>query len=300
MSGASIKVLLVEDNPGDTRLIEEILTEAKGTVFDLECTDRIPRARECLTGEDFDLVLLGLLLPDSQGLDTFAKIRTHAPEMPVVVLSGLNDETIAVTAVHQGAQDYLVKGQVDSNEVVRSIRYAIEWKKMEETIRKLAYFDPLTSLPNRVLFNDRLNLALAHAHRNEQKLTVMLIDLDRFKDVNDSLGHSREAPLLKVVGVQLTHLLRQEDTIARMGGNECLLLLPEISGIEDVDRVAHRILEIFQKSFAIDGHELTITACIGIAVYPEQGPDADRLMKHADIAMYQAKDTGRNGYQMYM
>ena len=299
MSHNSIKILLVEDNPGDARLIHEILAEAKGTVFDLECADRLTVARERLTDGQIDLVLLDLSLPDSQGLDTFAKIHAHIPDMPIVVLSGLNDETIAVKAVQEGAQDYLVKGQVDSNVLVRSIRYAIERKKAEETIRKLAYYDPLTDLPNRVLFNDRLNLALAHAHRNEQKLAVMLIDLDRFKDVNDSLGHSMGDRLLKVVGDQLSHLLRREDTVARMGGDEFLLLLPEISGLEDADQVALRVLNIFRKSFAIDGHELNITASIGISIFPEHGHDADTLMKHADIAMYRAKDMGRNGYQTY-
>ena len=299
MSHNLIKVLLIEDNPGDARLIREILAEARGTVFNLECMDRLSTARDCLDRESFDLVLLDLSLPDSQGYDTFAKVHTHVPHMPVVVLSGLDDETLAVKAVQEGAQDYLVKGQVDSNVLVRSIRYAIERKRAEETIRKLAYYDSLTDLPNRVLFNDRLTLALAHAQRYEQKLAVMLIDLDRFKEVNDSLGHSMGDRLLQAVGHTLTHLLRKEDTVARMGGDEFLLLLPEIVNVEDADTIAQKILKLFRTPCTIEGHELHITASIGISIYPNDGEDADTLMKRADIAMYRAKDLGRNGYQSY-
>ena len=295
----SIKVLLVEDNPGDARLIQEILSESKGTLFELELADRLLTAREYLTNGDIDFILLDLSLPDSQGLDTFRKMRAHVPEMPIVVLSGLNDETIAIKAVQEGAQDYLVKGQVDPNVLIRSIRYAIERKKAEETIRKLAYYDPLTDLPNRVLFNDHLSLALAHARRNESKLAVMLLDLDRFKVVNDSLGHSMGDRLLKVVGGQLRNLLRKEDTVSRMGGDEFLLLLPEIEDGRSADNAAQRILDSFRIPLRVDKHTLSITVSIGISIYPDDSRDADTLMKHADIAMYKAKDRGRNCCQRF-
>ena len=297
MTNRAIRVLLIEDNPGDARLIQEILAEARGSRFEVKWTDRLAAARECLADGEIDLVLLDLSLPDSQGLDTFAKVHTHVPHMPVVVLSGLDDETLAITAVQDGAQDYLVKGQADGHVLVRSIRYAIERKRAEETIRKLAYYDSLTGLPNRVLFNDRLTLALAHAHRTRKKLVVMLLDLDRFKDVNDTLGHNIGDSLLQVVGDKLTGLLRRNDTVARMGGDEYLLLLPEIARAEDAGKIARKILKIFREPFAVDGHQLRITASIGISLYPNDGQDADTLMKHADIAMYRAKEQGRNGYE---
>ena len=299
MSSNPIKVLLVEDNPGDARLIKEILSEARGILFDVECADRLSRARKHLADEGADLVLLDLTLPDSRGLDTFTKLRVYAPGIPIVVLSGLNDETIAVKAVQEGAQDYLVKGQVDSNVLIRSIRYAIERKKAEETIRKLAYYDSLTDLPNRVLFNDRLILALAHAQRSERRLAVMLLDLDRFKNVNDSLGHNMGDRLLRVIGNELKHLLRKEDTVARMGGDEFLLLFPEIESIRSADTIAQKILDSFLTPFRVLGQELSITASIGISIFPDDGNDADSLMKHADIAMYKAKDEGRNRYQRF-
>ncbi len=299
MNNRPIRVLLVEDNPGDVCLIREMLAEANETDFALEEAARLSVAHDRLNREDVDLVLLDLSLPDSSGLETFQKIRIHVPSVPIVVLSGLNDETLAVKAVQSGAQDYLVKGQVDSNVLVRSIRYAIERKRAEETIRKLAYFDPLTGLPNRILFNDRLALALAHAQRNKQKLAVMLLDLDRFKNVNDSLGHNTGDQLLKAVGEELVLRLRREDTVARMGGDEFLLLLPEVFRIEDVENLAKKILGVFHRLFVIDDHELEITASMGISVYPDDGQDVDTLLKNADIAMYKVKERGRDGFQNF-
>ena len=184
-----------------------------------------------------------------------------------------------------------------ANEALRA--EITERKRAEETIRQLAHHDALTGLPNRRLFNDRLALALAHAHRNQQKLAVMLLDLDHFKDVNDTLGHSVGDQLLQVVGERLTSLLRKGDTVARMGGDEFMLLLPEIAQVEDAAKVAANILEAFSKPFVFDGHELHVTTSIGIAMYPEDGEDGDALMKNADIAMYRAKDQGRDNYQRY-
>ena len=174
-----------------------------------------------------------------------------------------------------------------------------ERKRAEETIKQMAYHDALTGLPNRRLFNDRLNMALAHAHRSQQKLAVMLLDLDHFKDVNDTLGHSVGDQLLQIAGERLTGLLRKGDSVARMGGDEFMLLLPEIAGGEDPARIAQKILEAFRKPFVLDGHEFHVTTSIGISLYPEDGEDADTLMKNADIAMYRAKDLGRDNYQRY-
>jgi len=172
-------------------------------------------------------------------------------------------------------------------------------KRAEETIEQMAYHDALTGLPNRRLFADRLNLALAHAQRSQEKLAVMLLDLDHFKDVNDTLGHSVGDKLLQSVGQRLSSILRKSDTVARMGGDEFLLLLPEISGEEDAVKIATKVLEAFEKPFVCDGHELQISTSIGIAIYPDDGGDSDTLVRNADIAMYRAKRRGRANYQRY-
>jgi len=180
-----------------------------------------------------------------------------------------------------------------------SLEDITERKRAEETIKHLAYHDDLTGLPNRRLFNDRLTLALAHAQRSQQKLAVMLLDLDHFKEVNDTLGHSVGDQLLQVVSKRLASLLRKGDTVARMGGDEFMLLLPEIAGGEGAAEVAQKILEAFREPFILDDHEIHVTTSIGIALYPEDGEDGDTLMKNADIAMYRAKDGGRDSYQRW-
>jgi diguanylate cyclase (GGDEF)-like protein len=172
-------------------------------------------------------------------------------------------------------------------------------KRSEETIRDLAYRDTLTGLPNRVLFNDRLTMALAQARRHQQRICLMLLDLDHFKDINDTLGHSVGDKLLRIVGERLTGLLRTSDTIARMGGDEFLLLLREIAQVKNVTTIAQKILGTFRNPFAIDDQELTVTTSIGIAVFPDDGEDADTLLKNADIAMYRAKERGRDNFQCY-
>jgi diguanylate cyclase (GGDEF)-like protein/PAS domain S-box-containing protein len=176
-----------------------------------------------------------------------------------------------------------------------------ERKRTEEELAYMATHDALTGLPNRWLLNDRLTLELARAQRHQQKLTVMLLDLDDFKRVNDTLGHTVGDKLLQDVGKRLTSFVRKSDTVARMGGDEFMLMLlfPRIKEDGDAARIAQRILAAFRKPFTFDSHEIRITTSIGIAIYPNDGKDADTLIKNADIAMYRAKAQGRDNYQRY-
>jgi len=169
----------------------------------------------------------------------------------------------------------------------------------EERIRQLAYHDPLTGLPNRTLFYDRMDVALARARRNGDKLAVLLMDLDHFKDVNDSLGHAMGDQLLQAVGERLTTLLRESDTICRMGGDEFLILLTGITSVDDVNRIANRVLEAIRKPFVLDDHQLDVTTSLGVAIYPEDAEDLDTLIRQTDVAMYFAKERGRDNYQRY-
>jgi diguanylate cyclase (GGDEF)-like protein/PAS domain S-box-containing protein len=180
------------------------------------------------------------------------------------------------------------------------VRDITERRKAEEIIKKLAYHDSLTGLPNRRLFSDRLNMALKYVDRNESMLAVMMIDLDRFKEVNDSMGHLVGDMLLKAVGKRLTELVRTSDTIARMGGDEFMvLLMTDISTHEDIARIADKILHAFDEPVLCNGQVIKTTPSIGIAVYPEHGEDIDTLIRNADIAMYRVKESGRNGYKFY-
>ena len=173
-------------------------------------------------------------------------------------------------------------------------------KQHEQVLEYMAHHDALTSLPNRTLFKDRLEQEIKHAKRKQQKLIIMLLDLDRFKHINDKLGHNVGDELLKCIGDRLINILRKGDTVARMGGDEFMLLLPELARMEDATRIAQKILTTVRKPCTIDGHDISITTSIGIAIFPGDGLDADTLMKNSDIAMYCAKDKGRNDYQRFM
>ena len=174
-----------------------------------------------------------------------------------------------------------------------------ERKQAEETIRHLAYHDALTGLPNRALFEDRVKVALAQAHRSGQLLAVLFLDLDRFKLINDTLGHAVGDQLLSGVASQLSHLLREGDTAARVGGDEFIVLLPAIGRVEDAVEVGERVLSKLGEPRVVAGHELQLTTSIGITIYPHDGTDAETLLANADIAMYRAKEEGRNRLQLF-
>ncbi|MEJ2032329.1 MAG: sensor domain-containing diguanylate cyclase [Deltaproteobacteria bacterium] len=173
-------------------------------------------------------------------------------------------------------------------------------KEMEEEIHHIAYHDQLTGLPNRMLLLDHLNLAINQAARNRMKVSLMMLDLDKFKEVNDTLGHYLGDKLLQAVAKKLTEILRKGDTVARFGGDEFVLVLPEQRDEKTALHIARKIIDAFRKPVDLEDHSLIITCSIGISLYPDHGADIDTILKNADRAMYQAKQTGRNQYQLYM
>jgi PleD family two-component response regulator len=185
----SFPILLVEDNPGDARLVQEMLGDVASTEFHVHHVERLAQARERLMHNGTGCVLLDLSLPDANRLEALMQLRAAAPDVPIVILSGLQDELLAVKAVQEGAQDYLIKGRVDGESLGRSISYAIERKQSELELARRAMHDPLTGLANRALFLDRLIHAVSWSRRHRSTFSVMLIDIDRFKLINDSLCH---------------------------------------------------------------------------------------------------------------
>jgi diguanylate cyclase (GGDEF)-like protein len=172
-------------------------------------------------------------------------------------------------------------------------------KKAEKAIQHLANHDALTGLPNRRLFDERINLEIARSQRNQLRFSVMLFDLDQLKDVNDSFGHNIGDMLLQAVAQRLLGLLRKSDTVARMGGDEFFLILPEMNQIEDATLTADRILSALSTPFHLEGYQINISTSIGAAFFPDDGETADELVKKADLAMYQAKEKGGNTYHLY-
>ncbi|HEX6159113.1 MAG TPA: EAL domain-containing protein, partial [Thermoanaerobaculia bacterium] len=186
----------------------------------------------------------------------------------------------------------------NADEIISVSRDVSERRQAEEQIEYQAYHDALTGLPNRSLFRDRLTVALAHAKRQSGPVAVMFLDLDRFKYINDTFGHSLGDELLRGIAERLRRSLREEDTIARMGGDEFTVLLADLTAVDDAAMIAQKLLETVAAPLHIEGHELYITTSIGIALYPSDGDTAEALLKNADGAMYRAKEAGRNSYQL--
>lgn len=182
-------------------------------------------------------------------------------------------------------------------EILGVTRNITQRKENEATIKQLAFFDQVTGLPNRVLFKDRLSMAVLSAARNKDGLALMMVDLDRFKGVNDTFGHPVGDQLLRAVGDRLRDLLRSSDTVSRIGGDEFMVLLPGTNDLGDVAVVANKVAAAFQEPFVVRGQRLSVTASIGVGVYPEHGTTAESLIEHADMAMYRAKALGRNVWQ---
>jgi diguanylate cyclase (GGDEF)-like protein/PAS domain S-box-containing protein len=172
-------------------------------------------------------------------------------------------------------------------------------KRSQQQLDHLAHHDPLTDLPNRVLFNMRLTHALSHARRNGQRVGVLFLDLDRFKDVNDTLGHPVGDALLQQVAQRFQQRMRETDTIARTGGDEFIVVAEDVAASGDLAQVAQKLLDVFQETFRVGGADIHLGASIGISLFPDDGDDAETLVKNADIAMYRAKERGRNTYQFY-
>ena len=296
------KVLLIEDNPGDARLIREMLAEEPDAPFQILCAERLAEGIELLSAAGEAglpaLVLLDLSLPDSFGLETFAKVFAHSPAVPIIVLTGNDDHTVALSAVKGGAQDYLVKGRLDRELLLRSMQYSIERKRYQVQLEHQANYDALTGLPNRNLLHDRMRQAV-YAQRTARAMAVAFIDLDHFKFVNDSLGHGTGDKLLRGMADRLRGVLREGDTVARLGGDEFVVILNDQGGEEAIYRAMQRIMAEIAKPMTIEGKELYITCSAGISLYPQDGADVDTLLKNADAAMYRAKDHGRNNFQFF-
>jgi len=424
------KLLLIEGDPADAKVIQAALADVRYGPFDVESVRQLSDAYERLGKEGIAAVLVDLFLPDSQGIETFNKLLLAAPHVPILVLSGPGDEDIAMQALQRGAQDYLLKGELTSHSLSRALRNMIERKAVEEALfiekeraqvtlnsigdavlstdisgnvtylnhaaesltgwsreealrrpvaevfqiidgatrqparnpmelavqqnktvgltancilirpdglecaiedsaapihdrrgqvtgavivfhdvtaaramsfrmSHLAQHDSLTDLPNRLLLNDRLTRAIASARRNGNRLAVLFVDLDRFKDINDSLGHAIGDKLLQSVAERLVARVRNSDTVSRPGGDEFVVLLSELEHPEDAAVCAKKMLTALTAPHRIAQHDVHVTVSIGVSTYPEDGQDAETLVKSADTAMYQAKENGRNNYEFF-
>lgn len=306
-----LNILLVDDDEDDYIMTRDMLAEAAKLRHKLDWISSYDTAREAIARNEHDVYLFDYRLGEHTGMELLREATANGCKAPIVLLTGQGDHAVDVEAMEAGASDYLVKGKIDASLLERAIRYAIKQKQAEMQIVHLAYYDALTNLPNRTLFQDRMKQALLCGERYKKISALLFLDLDNFKQINDSLGHSVGDLLLQGVASRLMSCIRKVDsatrynpdepneTVSRFGGDEFSILLSEITDVSNAAKVAQRIIEAMTKPFTLGKHEVFITTSIGISLYPSDGDTIDALLKNADSAMYHAKNQGRNNYQFY-
>jgi len=446
MEKKAFKVLVIEDDPNYFILVNERLSQNKNPTFELIRSKHMQSGLERLGSGDIDVVLLDLMLPDSEGLSSFLSVHKAFPTVPIIILTAVDDDDLAAQAISWGAQDYLTKGSFDRELLVKCICYAIsrnksqaqlqkyyqenerskrtlqdrderfrslvsnipgavyrytllpskEWQmdfvsdvikeitglpadefmgrdmsvflekvlpqdlpllqdafekavregamfsvdyrvrhlsgdfrwvhdhgravrdsegkvihvdgviadttertKEKERFNQLVYYDALTNLPNRELFVDRLDQAIQQARRKKESGAVLVLDLDHFKRINDTLGHPIGDQLIKAVSVRLLKVLFDSDTVTRISGGSFIILLPRVAKTEDAENVANKLLTAFKAPFLINEHELFTSCSIGIALFPGDGETSDILIKNADAAMHISKERGKDRFQLF-
>jgi diguanylate cyclase (GGDEF)-like protein len=283
------KILLIEDNPGDVRLLREALLEAGTRKFSLTVSECLEEGLACLSEKDFDVVLLDLSLPDAEGLDTVTRAHEAAPQVPIVVLTGTDDEELAVQAVQSGAQDYLVKGQIQSTLLVRALRYAIERNRLQAEVRSLSLKDELTGLYNRRGFSTFAERQLKVAYRTRVGVLLIYADLDSLKQINDTLGHQHGDQALIRTAQILRHNFRDSDIIARLGGDEFTILAADEDG-ESARIIMTRLQEDLKRYNEREKLPYTLSLSVGSAPFDPAHPiSLEELMARADQALYEHK-----------
>jgi len=284
-----LDVLLVEDDDDHARLVEETLVAGLDGAYRVRRARDLAGARTELHRHRTDCILLDLFLPDGQGLASLHELTVVAPLVPIVILTSMADEQLGLKAVHEGAQDYLVKGTVDGTRLGQSLRHAIERKALEARFADQALHDPLTGLANRTLLFDRLRLELDHVGRTSAGVAVFYLDIDGFKGLNDRLGHEAGDEVLVRVARRLSQMVRSRDTVGRIGGDEFLVVCGGVQDEDDLEQMRARIDEAVGHSLLLGGGTELVTTSIGMAVGCDAGEDPQAIVRRADEAMCRAK-----------
>ncbi|MBF0194643.1 MAG: diguanylate cyclase [Magnetococcales bacterium] len=291
-------IILVADD--DEVILDLIDTFLKDNGYDSILVTNGLEAVKAFKKHNPDLALLDADMPEMDGFQACEAIRTipGSRQTPIVMVTVLSDDESVNLAFAVGAEDYITK-PIHWAVLRQRIRILLDRKHAQERIQHQATHDELTDLPNRTLFMDRLHSAISLCSRRETQMGLMFIDLDRFKIVNDELGHAAGDQLLKDVASRMLNCIRNSDTVARIGGDEFTVVLSEISVIEDPKNIAKKILNSLQKPFILEGEEVSISCSIGITIFPNDGKDIETLLRNADHSMYRAKKRGRNCYCLH-
>ena len=295
------KVLIVDDQELGARSLKQMLEEAGYS--DITYTTNPYEVCELHRANHYKVILLDLQMPGMNGFQVMKHLNAIEADDYAPVLAITAEPAYKLHALKAGAKDFISK-PFDGEEVLTRVRNMLEIRLLHEgacnaatTLKILAQQDPLTGLGNRRLLANRISAALANARRNKSAIAVVYLDLDGFKQVNDTSGHRTGDALLKIVAQRLESMVREEDTVARVGGDEFMIALWHVANASDVATVSAKLIEIVSRPYIIEDRSFTITASAGVSVYPADGEDADSLMKSADAALYEAKRSGKNGFR---
>jgi diguanylate cyclase (GGDEF)-like protein len=296
--------MLVEDNPGDRRLTELALRDGgreAAVGISMHAVESISQGIAYLDEMkgDVDAILLDLDLPDAFGLDGLRAMRGAAAGVPIIVLTGVSDLRIATEALQNGAGDYLEKAEIQPRTLLRAVRYAIERKRSETELVRLARTDSLTGLLNRRAFFEQLEASLVQSRRNGLSCAVILFDVNRFKEINDVFGHRTGDNVLVEVTRRLSEQLRETDTIARIGGDEFAVLATNLRSEQSALEIAEKITRAVSGITELDDMRLEVSISVGISVFPSDDSTADVLVSHADLAMYKSKASKKGSINFF-
>jgi two-component system, cell cycle response regulator len=291
-------ILIVDDQEANVQLLEQTLT---GAGYSSVTWTMNPQAVcEMHREQHFDLILLDLEMPGMDGFQVMEALQEIETDGYLPVLAVTAEPGHKLRALKSGAKDFVSK-PIDLAEVLMRVRNMLEVRLLHEKARNyskaleaLALNDPLTGLANRRLLSDRMSMALVHARRNQSAMAVLYLDLDGFKEINDTLGHGAGDLVLQEVAERLKDTVREEDTVARMGGDEFLIALWHVTGADYATSVAKRAVKALARPYSIEGNSVKITASAGFSIYPDHGEDAETLIESADLALYEAKRAGKN------
>ena len=295
----TIRLLLVEDSEDDFILVQSHLEEVEMQNYEITWVTDHDQAIEAARADNFDLHIYDYHIGAETGLELLTQMRAERIQAPVIILTGQTDLAIDLEAIRSGASDYLHKDEISGPLLSRTINYALERRRNEQKLVNLAELDSLTGLANRSIFMEYLRHAVARTDRQKNHVGLLFLDLDRFKTINDSLGHAAGDQLLVQVAERLTKSIRASDMVCRLGGDEFTVILEGVGRTEIAAHVAEKILAALAASFSIDGHDIYVNASIGIALYPGGHAGVDELVKNADMAMYRAKEKPGSHFEFH-
>jgi len=296
------KILIVDDTQANVILLERMLHGAGYT-----CVASTMQPREVCElhrNNRYDLILLDLQMPGMDGFEVMEGLKEIETDGYLSVLAVTAQPAHKLRALQGGAKDFLSK-PFDLAEVLARVHNMLEVRLLHDaansyarTLESLALHDALTGLANRRLLAERMQIALAHSGLHKSAMAVVCLDLDGFKQINDTLGHGAGDTLLKMVAERLVGGVREEDTVARLGGDEFIVALWHVGSAEDAAMIAAKVIEVVSQPYDIDGHTVSITTSVGVGLYPTHGSDAVTLMESADLALYEAKRAGKNAFRI--